>query len=420
MTSMGEIQEEVQEEIVRILDLLRRNLVARGFTQVAVQKRLGWGRSSISDILAGQMTLRVESLHLILEAIGMPPGEFYAELYSWPPLPESASELPRPEPAKEVDRILTRLDEEIRKRSATRVGIERRLGWGRDYISHLMKKQTRLRVAQVLSILSALEIDWREFHWNLYRPDQYKEARRNWGNGLEDTADARADDGSDGRDQPRLRPKGSFGRAGSAATVPAREGREASWKAPLTLHGRNRSTGELSALGAKTDQRPGRVPEAPEAPRRRLQTSTEPTGLHFFASGQRMALMEEIEEEIVRTLATLRTTIKAQGFTQLQVQKVLGWGRSSISQILTRQKGLRFESFLRILKVVDVAPVAFYAELYGWPPSDEPESEKGADLDPSAQRREAGSARSGGCRAEKIAPERAQWPGAPRPPSGRE
>ncbi len=91
--------------------------------------------------------------------------------------------------------------------------------------------------------------------------------------------------------------------------------------------------------------------------------------------------MEEIEEEIDRTLRTLRATIKAQRFTQLRIQEILGWGRSYISQIVTRSKGFRFESLLLILKTIGVAPGAFYAELYGWPPLDEPESESDAEFD---------------------------------------
>ena len=69
-----------------------------------------------------------------------------------------------------------------------------------------------------------------------------------------------------------------------------------------------------------------------------------------------MTRMGEIEEAMDRYLATLRTAIRARGFTQLRVQKRLGWGRSFISQILSRQKGLRLETLLLFLRALDVSP----------------------------------------------------------------
>ena len=71
-----------------------------------------------------------------------------------------------------------------------------------------------------------------------------------------------------------------------------------------------------------------------------------------------------IEKEIDRILTLLRNKIREQSFTQLEVQEALGWGRSYISQLLTKQKSLRVEQVLRILSVIGVDPAAFYAELY--------------------------------------------------------
>lgn len=71
-----------------------------------------------------------------------------------------------------------------------------------------------------------------------------------------------------------------------------------------------------------------------------------------------------IEKEIDRILTLLRNKIREQSFTQLEVQEALGWGRSYISQLLTKQKSLRVEQVLRILGVIGVDPAKFYAELY--------------------------------------------------------
>ncbi len=74
--------------------------------------------------------------------------------------------------------------------------------------------------------------------------------------------------------------------------------------------------------------------------------------------------MDAIEKEVDRVLTLLRNKIREQGFTQLEVQSTLGWGRSYISQLLTKQKGLRVEQVLRILQVINVDAFEFYAELY--------------------------------------------------------
>ena len=77
--------------------------------------------------------------------------------------------------------------------------------------------------------------------------------------------------------------------------------------------------------------------------------------------------MRQVEAEVDRYLTLLRNVIRQRGFTQLEVQQALGWGRSYISQLLTKQKALRVEQVLLILNVIGVDPVEFFAELYGWP-----------------------------------------------------
>jgi transcriptional regulator with XRE-family HTH domain len=74
-----------------------------------------------------------------------------------------------------------------------------------------------------------------------------------------------------------------------------------------------------------------------------------------------------VEKELDRFLTLLRNKIRERGFTQLEVQEALGWGRSYISQLLTKQKSLRVEQVLLILDVIGVDPVEFFAELYHFP-----------------------------------------------------
>ena len=74
--------------------------------------------------------------------------------------------------------------------------------------------------------------------------------------------------------------------------------------------------------------------------------------------------MVKIDRELDRYLTLLRNRIREQGFTQLEVQEALGWGRTYISQLVTKQKSLRLEQVLAILHVIGIEPDAFFAELY--------------------------------------------------------
>lgn len=74
--------------------------------------------------------------------------------------------------------------------------------------------------------------------------------------------------------------------------------------------------------------------------------------------------MLKIDREVDRFLTLLRTLMRDRGFTQMEVQQALGWGRSYISQLFTKQKALRFEPVLLILEVIGVSPEAFFAEIY--------------------------------------------------------
>ncbi len=74
--------------------------------------------------------------------------------------------------------------------------------------------------------------------------------------------------------------------------------------------------------------------------------------------------MRKTDRALDRILSRLRGLIRERGFTQTEVQDTLGWGRSYISQLVNRQKSLRVEHVLMILKVIDVEPEVFFAEIY--------------------------------------------------------
>ncbi len=105
--------------------------------------------------------------------------------------------------------------------------------------------------------------------------------------------------------------------------------------------------------------------------------------------------IRKIDRDLDRILNRLRNLIRERGFTQMEVQDSLGWGRSYISQLLTRQKTLRLEQVLLILNVIDVQPEVFFAEIYQFGESRRPRGPAGRaapfltdDLDASTPRAE--------------------------------
>ncbi len=74
--------------------------------------------------------------------------------------------------------------------------------------------------------------------------------------------------------------------------------------------------------------------------------------------------MRTVDHDLDRILNLLRQRIRERGFTQKEVQGALGWGRSYVSQLMTRKKSLRLEHVLLILKVIGVKPEDFFGEIY--------------------------------------------------------
>ena len=77
--------------------------------------------------------------------------------------------------------------------------------------------------------------------------------------------------------------------------------------------------------------------------------------------------MRQVDAEVDRYLVLLGNVIRQRGYTQLEVQQELRWGRSYISQLVTKQKSLRVEQVLLILGVIGIDPAEFFAELYAPP-----------------------------------------------------
>ena len=77
--------------------------------------------------------------------------------------------------------------------------------------------------------------------------------------------------------------------------------------------------------------------------------------------------LAHISDEVDQILIHLRQSMKQRRFSQVRVQKELGWKGSYISQLLNRTKALRVEQLLAILSVIDYRPVDFFCEVYNEP-----------------------------------------------------
>jgi len=64
---------------------------------------------------------------------------------------------------REVERMLSALRREIEAHRSSQLAIQRRLGWGRTYISQLFRQQKELRFNQILGILDGLGVDYSDF-----------------------------------------------------------------------------------------------------------------------------------------------------------------------------------------------------------------------------------------------------------------
>ena len=71
------------------LTLLGEKFREQGFTKLEIEEVLGWDRNHIHLLMTGRKNLRVDEVLSILDAIGVEPEVFFAELYDLPPRAKS-------------------------------------------------------------------------------------------------------------------------------------------------------------------------------------------------------------------------------------------------------------------------------------------------------------------------------------------
>lgn len=72
------------EDVRKISEALKRKIREHGLTYEQVEQRAGMGREYLRQVLRGTLKLRVEHVAAVLEALGIPPIEFYVEVYGPP------------------------------------------------------------------------------------------------------------------------------------------------------------------------------------------------------------------------------------------------------------------------------------------------------------------------------------------------
>jgi transcriptional regulator with XRE-family HTH domain len=75
-----------QEQVRTMAEALKRKIREAGSSVREVEERAGMTRDYLRQVLRGSMKLRMEHVVAILEVIGVPPIEFFVEVYG-PPRP---------------------------------------------------------------------------------------------------------------------------------------------------------------------------------------------------------------------------------------------------------------------------------------------------------------------------------------------
>lgn len=90
---------------------------------------------------------------------------------------------PGPEAREAIERTLQQLRSLIYQQGYTQLKVQDALGWGRTYVSQLLRQQKSLRLDQVLQILQVIEVPPADFFFQLYGlpegpPDRLEALRR--------------------------------------------------------------------------------------------------------------------------------------------------------------------------------------------------------------------------------------------------
>ena len=102
----------IEEDIRRCAKMLESVVRMDGLSARQLEEKLGYGAGTVNRLFSGKIELKLRHILLILEVIGIPPSQFFREVF-----PED--DRPRSEPEM-ASRLLDLLERHVPKRTTTR------------------------------------------------------------------------------------------------------------------------------------------------------------------------------------------------------------------------------------------------------------------------------------------------------------
>jgi transcriptional regulator with XRE-family HTH domain len=99
------LEDRSQDEVRQVAEGLKRKIRDAGLTYKEVEERAGMGRDYLRQVLRGSVKLRFEHVLRLLHVLGVPPADFFAEVF----VPASAAPLPAKPTGPTFDQIIVTL-----------------------------------------------------------------------------------------------------------------------------------------------------------------------------------------------------------------------------------------------------------------------------------------------------------------------
>lgn len=77
------MQRRYESEVRRVVDLLAYAVRRKGVTRRSIEEKMGVSRGYLSELLSGEIDLRLSQILMILEALEVHPRDFYRIVYNY-------------------------------------------------------------------------------------------------------------------------------------------------------------------------------------------------------------------------------------------------------------------------------------------------------------------------------------------------
>ncbi|HVF59921.1 MAG TPA: helix-turn-helix transcriptional regulator [Thermoanaerobaculia bacterium] len=99
------IEDRSEADVRKVAEGLKRKIREAGLTYKEVEERAGMGRDYLRQVLRGSVKLRFGHVLTLLQVLGVPPADFFAEVYGPAPAAPPAP-LPSPSHDPSFDELL--------------------------------------------------------------------------------------------------------------------------------------------------------------------------------------------------------------------------------------------------------------------------------------------------------------------------